>query len=405
MRYLPASLFNELFRASGNVHQRVTMSELFFDLVYAFAITQLASMLINRLTLGGALETALLVLAVWWAWMYTAWFVNWLDPDKRPVRIMLFTVMGLSLLMSALLPKAFGAHGSAFAITYVVTQLSRTVFMILATDGDRALRRNFQRILFWFICSGVLWVLGGLAGGAARDALWLAAIAVDFAGPVARFATPGLGRSQTTDWTISGGHLAERCQLFVLIVLGETIVDTGAAFSAYDIGLWESIAMITAFAGSAGFWWIYFDRSAGLSGHLIESANDPGRIGRSVYVYWQLPMIAGILISAVGDQLTIGQPRGDTSLATALVTLGGPALFIWGHYMFTRVTFERSEVPAFVALLFLLVCLPLAIVLPPVAMGMLSTLAVLGIVVQMVRKLPELAGEAEPVGSSTEAAA
>jgi low temperature requirement protein LtrA len=319
--------------------------------------------------------------------MYTSWATNWLDPDKRLVRTMLFTVMGASLLMSAMLPEAFGRHGLLFALAYVAIQVGRTIFFILAVDGDEALRRNFLRILCWFAVSGALWLTGGLAPGAWRDVLWIGAVAIDFAGPALRFATPGLGRSETADWSISGGHLAERCQLFVLIVLGETIVDTGSAFSAGDVGLWEVAAMVIAFAGSVGFWWIYFDRSADLGGHLIETAADPGRVGRAVYVYWQLPMVAGILVSAVGDQLTIHQPRGDTSFATAAVALGGPALFLWGYYMFTRVAFERSEVILLVALAFLLACLPFAAVLPPVAIGAFSTLAVLVIVGVLMRRL------------------
>jgi low temperature requirement protein LtrA len=396
-----SSLFSDLFRPPGNTHQRVTSSELFFDLVYAFAITQLASFLVERLTLRGAFETGLLLLAVWWAWMYTSWATNWLDPDKRAVRIMLFTAMGLSLLMSALLPTAFGIHGLGFALAYVLLQVGRTLFVLFAAHDDAALRRNFQRILCWFICSGVLWLLGGLAHDTGRALLWPAAIAIDVAGPAAGFATPFLGRSQTTEWSISGGHLAERCQLFILIVLGESIVDTGSTFSSLDIGLWETVAMIVAFAGSAGFWWIYFDRSADLGGHLIESASDPGRIGRTVYVYWQWPMVAGILVSAVGDQLTIHQPRGNTSLATALVTLGGPALFIWGHYMFMRIAFERSMPVHLIALAFLLACLPLAVVLPPAAMGGLSTMAVLAVVAQLVIRRPAVASGAEAVGSSS----
>lgn len=404
MTRIPSSILSGLFRAPGNTHQRVTSAELFFDLVYAFAITQLASMLIGDISLRGAFETGLLLLAVWWAWMYTSWVTNWLDPDKRAVRIMLFTAMGLSMIMSAMLPKAFDVHGLAFALVYVALQVGRTIFAMLAMGEDRSLHRNFQRILCWFLFSGVFWVLGGVLDGATRDILWTMAIAIDVAGPIAGFATPGLGRSQTTDWRISGGHLAERCQLFVLIVLGESIVDTGAAFASYDIGFWQVSAMVTAFAGSAGLWWIYFDRTADLGGHLIETASDPGQIGRSAYVYWQLPMVAGILVSAVGDQLTIRDPRGDTSLSTALVTLGGPALFIAGHYMFTRVAFGRSTSMPLVVLAFLLACLPVALVLPPVVGGMLSTLAVLAIVARMVRQLPEVAQNAgEPVGSSTEA--
>src|SRR5262245_14096649 len=173
--------------------------ELFFDLVYVFAVTQLSHLLLEHLSLRGAFQTLLLLLAVWWAWIYTTWITNWFDPDRRAVRLMLVGVMLASLFMSATLPAAFGERGLPFAVAYVAMQVGRSLFAVAALGDDPSLRRNFQRILTWFAASGLLWLAGGAAAGAAREALWLAAVAVDYAAPVAGFWTPGLGRARTTD--------------------------------------------------------------------------------------------------------------------------------------------------------------------------------------------------------------
>ena len=206
---------------------RVTPMELFFDLVYVLAVTQLSHLLLEHLDVRGAAQTALLVVAVWGAWIYNAWFTNWFDPDRRVVRLVLVGVMGAGLLMSAALPEAFGERGLLFAGAYIAMQVGRTIFVVAALGEEPRLRRNFQRVLAWLVASGVLWVAGGLAHDGARTALWLGAVAMDLTGGWCGFFTPGLGRSRTTDWTITGGHLAERCQLFIIIALGESILGVG----------------------------------------------------------------------------------------------------------------------------------------------------------------------------------
>lgn len=393
-----------LLRAAGIRHQRVIFSELFFDLVYAFAVTQIVLTLINDPTLRGAFESGLLLLAVWWTWIGTVWVTNWADPDKRPVRLLLFTLMGLSLAMSAVLPESFDAHGAIFAVLYVAMAIGRFAFLTIVCRDQPALRRNFQRVIFWFMGSGVFWIAGGFANGTTREALWVVAICLDYFGPVVGFVTPRLGRSTTSDWPISGGYFAERCALFIIIVLGESIVDTGSAFSSLDIGILELSAMIIAFAGSVGIWWIYFDRSAEQGGRLIEESDDPGRLARSIYTYWHLPMIAGIMLFAAGNQLTISDPRGETTLATALVTLGGPALFLWGHFMFHRVAFGYTKPILIAVIAFLAACVPISTMTSPLVVGLLSTLAVMSVVVFMSRTLPQSAVDSMPesVGSSSE---
>ncbi len=363
-----------LLRPRGQGTQRVTSMELFFDLVYVFAVTQLSHLLLEDLSVRGAARTLLLLLAVWWAWVYNAWFTNWFDPDGRVVRLVLVGLMLASLIMSATLPEAFGERGLFFAGAFVAMQVGRTIFIIPSLRAEPALRRNFQRILAWVATAGVLWLAGGLAHEAARVGLWVAALVVDYAGPVCGFFCPGLGRSQTTDWTITGGHIAERCQLFLIIALGESILVIGATFGGLPLSAGGIAAFVVAFLGSVLLWWVYFDRSAEDSSAVIASAADPGRLGRSAYTYFHLPMVAGVIVAAVGDELTIAHPGGHGSAAVTATVLGGPALFLAGHVLFKREVFGRLSVPRLVALAALAALVPLGLVGPPLLLATAATL-------------------------------
>jgi low temperature requirement protein LtrA len=348
-----------LLRARTDRDGRVTNTELFFDLVYVFAITQLAHFFTGELTLRGAGQATVLLLAVWWAWVYTAWITNWFQPDHRVVRsLLLVTALG-SLVMSISLPEAFGSRGVIFAAAYVAIQVGRTLFAVAALRGQPELRRNFVRILVWCCAAGVLWIAGGMATGTGRDWLWLAAVAVDYAAPAAGFGVPGLSRSRTSDWTIEGSHLAERCQLFIMIALGESIVDIGVTASGPGLKYGPAVvaALVVAFGSSVALWWVYFDRTAGASSDAIVSASDPGRIGRSAYTYFHLPMVAGIIGAAVADELVIGRPGGPAGLAVSAVILGAPALYLAGHLAFKRSVFGVLSVPRLVAITLLGVAL------------------------------------------------
>ena len=214
--------------------QRVTNIELFFDLVYVFAVTQLAHYLLRHSTVTGALQAGLLLVMVWLIWSYTTWVTNWLDPDLMAVRLLLVALMLISLAMSASLPRAFEDLGVWVGGAYAVQQIGRTVFMVIALRGH-PLEANFQRILAWCVASSAFAVAGGLAHGNARALLWLGSVCIDLLGGVVGFYTPGLGRSRTSDWTIAGGHFAERCQAFILIALGESIVIIGATLTDVKI--------------------------------------------------------------------------------------------------------------------------------------------------------------------------
>jgi len=340
-----------LLRSTDPESQRVNTIELFFDLVYAFAVTQLSLRLVEHLTVRGGLETAILLLAVWQAWVNTTWLTTWFDPQRDPVRAVLIGVMLGSLIIGATIPDAFEDRGLVFALIYVTVAISRNVFVIVNLQEDIGLRRNFQRIFAWTCASGALWIVGALVEDTLRIAIWLAAVAVEYAGPAVGFVTPRLGRSTTEDWvTIAGGHLAERCQLFIIVALGESILVTGGTVAALPFDAWTSAALVAAFMTSVGLWWIYFDRAALDANREMEESEDPGRLGRSAYTYFHVPMVAGIIVTAVGDELVIAHPTGAAGASVVAMILGGPALFLLGHALFKLSTFERVSVSRLVAI-------------------------------------------------------
>ena len=365
-----------MLRVREKGEQRVTPLELFFDLVYVFAVTQLSHLLLDHPSLGGTLQTLFLLLVVWWAWQYTAWFTNWFDPDTRYVRLVLVAVMLASLVMSAAIPAAFGERGLMFALAYVAIQAGRTAFAVLALGASHPLGGVFWRILAWFAGSGALWVAGGLSEGWARLALWLLALAVDYAGPVARYRTPRLGSSRTEEWTIEGAHLAERCQLFVIIALGESIIVTGSTFADLEASTAANAAFAVAFVGSAALWWTYFARSARDAGEAIARSDNPGRVARSAYVYFHIPIIAGIIAVAAADELVLAHPGEHGTPASVSLILGGTALFLAGHGLFLWAVSGRVPWSRFATVAALAALAPLSPAMPALGLSAAAAMVV-----------------------------
>ena len=324
---------------------RVGMVELFFDLVFVFAVTQLSHKLLADLTLGNLVQVTLVFLGVWWVWMYTAWTTNWLDPERIPVRTLLFllTIAGLFLSMS--IPHSFAERGPVFAGAYVTMQVGRTLFVLFAVRGSAPrLASTFQRVGIWFVMSGVLWIVGGFAEPAAKLGWWTLALAIELVGPWARFWVPGLGASSVTDWNVDGGHMAERCALFIIIALGESLLVTGATFAELTWDTPTLVAFFSAVLGSILMWWIYFDTGAERAAHRITHSSDPGRQARSAYTYVHIVIVAGIIVCAVADELVLTHPdHGSTGGLLAI--LGGPACYLLGAAWFKWLTNDRRTPP------------------------------------------------------------
>ena len=317
---------------------RVANAELFFDLVFVFAVTQLSHTLLHHFTPLGAVQVTLLFLAVWWVWVYTTWVTNWLNPDLTPVRILLFVLMLGGLVLSTSIPTAFEGRGLWFAITYAAMQVGRTLFWLLATPPERtAVRHNAIRILTWLSCSAVLWVLGGLAEHETRLWLWIAALTIEYVAPAARFWTPKLGPSSLEAWSVEGGHMAERCAGFIIIALGEAIVVDGATFAELAWTPENVAAFLSALLGSIAMWWIYFHKGAEVGSEMISKSDQSGRVARIAYTYLHMPIIGGIILTAVADELVLKHPSGHSDLKTIVSSVGGPLLFLVGTILFKQV--------------------------------------------------------------------
>lgn len=367
---------------SGEGHARVGFIELFFDLVFVFAVTRLSHTLLERLTPEGAAQTAFLLLAVWIVWMWTTWAANWLDARSRAVRIMLLILMGAGLVMSASIPEAFGARGLSFALAYAFIHNFRNAFTVWALrKGAKNERRNFQRIQVWLLIGGALWIAGALNDGAMRWALWSAALFAEIGSPWWGFYTPGLGVSSTKDWAVDPAHMAERCGLFVILSLGESIIILGATFG----GLHWTGATVAAFAVgfviAAAMWWIYFATAAERAEDAFEHHDDAGRIARAAYTYAHIPIVAGIILTAVAGELLLAHPTGHVSRETLSTLTLGPELFLIGNALFSRMALGRWPFSHLAAVAGLALLYGGGAASPPLAVGGLVTAGLLAVAV------------------------
>lgn len=363
---------------SDHGHHRVTFVELFFDLIFVFAITQLSHHLLHDLSPMGVLQTLVLFVAVWWAWIDTAWVTNWLDPDRKPVRLMLLALMLVGLVLSATLPKAFHDGGLPFALAYATLQMGRSAFTIWAVARhDPAQALNFGRILAWQTLASALWIAGAFLHDEGRLAVWALAVVLESLAPSTGFFVPGLGASKAADWKVEGGHLSERCALFVIIALGESILVTGATASDLPWTLINFSAFITAFTGTVAMWWIYFDTGSDRASARIARAQESGHMARLGYTYLHQIIVIGIVGCAVSDELILAHPGGHVSTAAAAAIVGGPALYVLGCGLFKYPLLGRFPLSHLVGLGLLALLLPLAGAFSPLGLAAATTGALL----------------------------
>jgi low temperature requirement protein LtrA len=317
-------------RRGAGAEQRATTLELFYDLVFVFAITQVSHLLLEHLSWEGAGQAALAMLVVWWAWQYTTWVTNELDPEAIAVRLLLIGLMLASLLMAIAIPEAFGDKALLFAGSYVAIQVGRHGFLtFIAAAAGSIERERAGRILAWFCAAGVLWIAGALAESEARTVLWLAALAIDYSAPLHTFWLPGRPRLAAGEtWELGTGHFAERFGLFVIIALGESIVITGATTARLELDTATVGAFGGAFLGTAALWWLYFTSVARLSERALARAADRVLMARDAYTYGHVLIIAGIILTAVGDELVIEHPTEELANAELIAVVAGPAVYL-----------------------------------------------------------------------------
>ncbi len=306
--------------------------ELFFDLVFVFALIQLSHTLAEEFSSAAAFESMLLVLAIWWVWINTTWVTNLLHTGREPVRLMLFGMMFGGVLLALALPEAFAEHGLMFALIYCAMQTGRSLFTLYAFRGvDDAAFMTFVRITIWSLASAAFWIVGGMMELEGRILCWSVALAIDYASPAVHYAVPGLGRSSPETLDVSGEHMAERCALFVIICLGETILTTGRNAAEHMNSNTTFAVFCSAFLSTGFMWWIYFHHGQEKAADKAETTSRPESVAHNLFTYGHLPIIAGIILTAVGEDFSLSHAREESSLKYAIAMIGGPVLFLAGN--------------------------------------------------------------------------
>ncbi|MEU5909759.1 low temperature requirement protein A [Micromonospora sp. NPDC047527] len=358
--------------------RRVTLLELFFDLVYVVALALISRELVERLDWHRAGEALILLAAVWWTWAITTLVTDLYDPERTEIKLLISAVMFGALLMTTAIPEAFGARGLVFAGAYVAIHLGRGLFLMPTVRHDPQFQRRAARIFTWFAVSAIPWLVGAFVSGDARLACWALALAIDYVGFRLAYPVPGLGVVPEAQRNVTAEHLSERYQQFFIIALGNAILTIGTMFSlahseAVNIG-----AFAVAFGTTLLLWRIYVHKSGQLLPVAIQTARSPSRFLVSA-PYTHLLMIAGVVATASGFELLLREHPGRTPPAWLTVILGGPALFLAGRSAFEYEVFSRVSLSRPGGILALLTIASPALFLPPFFASLGAMLVLAGV--------------------------
>ncbi|MGY3290638.1 low temperature requirement protein LtrA [Bradyrhizobium sp. LM3.6] len=261
-------------------------------------------------------------------------------------------------------------------------QVGRTAFWMFATPRHRtAVRHNAIRILTWLSISAVLWIAGGLSEGDTRLWLWIAAVSWEYISPAARFWVPKLGFSSVEAWAVEGGHMAERCAGFIIIALGEAVVVNGATFAELDWTADNLLAFVCALVGSIAMWWVYFHKGAEAGSELLSKSAESGRLARIAYTYLHMPIVAGIILTAVADELVLKHPTGHSDIRTIVSTIGGPLVFLVGTILFKHAIRGFLQLSHGIGIVLLLVLSWFAAELSPLWLSVATTVIMIVVAV------------------------
>ncbi|MDQ7908244.1 low temperature requirement protein A [Phytohabitans sp. ZYX-F-186] len=359
--------------------------ELFFDLVFVFALTQLSQWLLEEMTsrhhivLAG--QALLLLLTLMMLWFATAWLTDLLDPRRPEIQLVIAGAMFSALVMAVSLPGAFGSLGLSFAGAYVGAHIGRGLVLVATLRGHEAQRRSVGALL-WFTLSAVPWIIGAtFAHGFARGALWTLAITIEYTAVMLLFApVPRIHRPRLAQWPIAAEHMAERYQQFFLIVLGELVAVTGATDGAHYLeNASATAAFFMSFATTVLLWLTYLYRAGALLPAAFAAVPVPARLVRRALLA-HVVMVAGIVATDAGFELVIANPRGYVDLPWLCLIVGGPVAFLAGRVLFGHMIFARVSKSRVIGALLLAGISPALIFLPPLAITITVALVLAGIV-------------------------
>jgi low temperature requirement protein LtrA len=350
----------------------VSPLELFFDLVFIFAVSQLSHHLLNPVSWRGAAETLVLLIAVFGVWSGTSFEATLLNLGRSHAQAMLLAVMLVGLFMNAAIQDAFDTGGWAFVVPLLVIQAGRSILMILAAP-TRMLREHYARLLCWILATAPLWIAGAVVQAEVRLLWWAGAGVIDLAGTWLAHPVPGRAlHSENVEF--DADHMVERCRLFLLIALGESVLTSGTALADAPRTLLTLVTGTGALATIVALWALHFAASGRLLDRYVQTTTDPILAARRT-VNSLLVSVAGLIAVAVANELVIAHPHGQTSLTLSLLLFGGPLLYLLSQTVYLRVVVGRRSLPRLAGIAVLVLAGGVSHLLPPYgALGLVATL-------------------------------
>lgn len=383
--------------------QRATLLELLFDLVFVAAIALSSTTLAGDISWHGVVRVALPLAAVWWVWSITTLLTDFYDPQRPRIQVVILSAMLGAMMLAAAVPEALGERALVFAGTYVAVHIGRGIILVASLGGTAAQVRA-ARFAIWFAVSGVAWLVGALVGERLRAVLWALALLVDYVASGFRYPVPWLGRVPLDQYGKAGEHLGERYQQFMILALGDLILVPTIRYSETEPNAARTTAFLVTFATALLLWQIYVYRAGSLLLTLVN--RKPGRVVRWA-PYTHVLMVAGIVATAAGSDLVVGQPTGRTATGWVALIVGGSMLFLIGRTTFEYQVYGRVGWTRFAFMGLLVGLSPVLRMLPPflVTIAVASVLAGIALTDTLranvaLRHMPEAA---EPPGQESPA--
>lgn len=359
--------------------RKTSYIELFFDLVFVFAFTQVTALILEDTSVEGFLRSALVLAMVWWAWSAYAWMTDAIDVENSVTRLIMFAAMAAGFFMALSVPDAFQDEAAWFAVAYFVARVLHTTLYAWGVRQDPGYLAAVIRLAPWFLVAALVALIGGFVDPDYRAWIWLASLAIDAVG------TLTVGRRE---WRISPSHFAERFALIVIIALGESIVAIGIGTSNLERDTTYALSVVVAFAGVAALWWAYFDFTAIAAERSLRRASAAARVplARDVFTFFHYPIVLGIILYAVAAKKTLEHPVDPLSDAGRWSLGLGVAMFLCAFALMRfrvlrRIAWERLGAAA--------VALGVAVLLDGtdaiVTLGVVILVVVLSIAVETAR--------------------
>jgi low temperature requirement protein LtrA len=307
--------------------QRVTPLELFFDLVFVFAITRVTALMAHDLSWESIAQGLLVLAALWWGWAAYAWLTNHVSGDDELARVVVFVAMGAMVLAALAVPEAFDEHALLFALAYLVMRMAHLALYWVSSLEDPEVHVAVGKLLPTAITGPLLLVIAAFLDGVPQAALWIVALAIDYGGPFVR---------GVAGYRVHPAHFAERFSLIVIIALGESIVAIGVGAGDEALDAAVAIAAVLSLIASAAIWWAYFDVVAMLAQRRLVELQGTARnlLARDAFAYLHLPMIAGIELFALGVEQVVGHVDEPLEAEASAALFGGVALYFVAHVAF-----------------------------------------------------------------------